>query len=286
MGGVGAAAVRRPRGLAALGLAALVTYAVSSLSAPQQVTILPTAMLIVGLSFSWREASRLPRARVLTVWADRSRGAAIAALAASVVLLGVVMVGGARFVRADAHYADAVKGMSAGEVVADYQAAAASDPWIERYWISLGDMQSLMAEAGGDAGLRRTAEASLRRGLSLSPRDLEGLLSLSRVLLDRGDTGGARRVAEQAVSYAPYDARTHANLAWALAVSGQAGAAQSALDKAPTAPADLRWLTLAGLAYKELGDATQAADLLGRVRDAGHNDPLVERALGELEAAQ
>ena len=198
-----AAAVRRPRGLAALGLAALVTYAVSSLSGPQQITVLPTTMLIVGLSISWREASRLPGALVLTVWADRSRGAAIAALAASLVLVGFVIVGGARFVRADTHYADAVMATSTVEAVAAFQAATASDPWVERYWISLGDMQSLLAEAEGDAALGRTAEDSLRRGLGLSPRDLEGLLSLSRVLLDLGDTAGALRAAEQAVSYAP-----------------------------------------------------------------------------------
>ena len=281
-----AAAIRQPRGLASLGLAALVTYAVSSLSAPQQVTVLPTAMLIVGLSISWREASRLPGTRVLTVWADRSRGAAIAALVASVVLLGVVIVGSSRFVRADAHYGDAVRAASSVEALAAYQAAADSDPWVERYWISLGDMQSLLVEAGGDAELSHTAEASLRRGLSLSPRDLEGLLSLSRVLLDRGDTVGARRVAEQAVSYAPYDARTHANLAWALAVAGDREAARATLDKAPTAPGDARWLLLAGLAYKELGDATQAVDLLSQLRDAGHNDPLVEQALAELGAAR
>ena len=283
-------AVRGSLGLAPLGLAVLGTFFVCSLATPQQVAVAPTAMLLVGLSLSWRQAAALPKTRVFSLKPTRAGSAAIAGFVASVVLVGVVAAAGYRFARADMHYSQGVTtGAFSAESVVAFQAAVNADPWIERYWIALGDTQGLSAALSHDTRLSETAAANLRRGLGLSPRDLEGLLSLSRVLLDLDDAAGAKTAAEQAASYAPLEPRAHATLARALAVVGERDRALAELDQARAGNAgnpDVITVILAGLAYRDLGDNARAIELLSQVQAAGYNDPLAAQALAELNAAR
>ena len=283
-------AARGSLGLAPLGLAALGTFFVCSLATPQQVVVAPTAMLLVGLSLSWRQAAALPMTRVFSLMPTRSGPAAIAGFVASVVLVGVVAAAGYRLARADMHYSQGVTaGAFSAESVVAFQAAVNADPWIERYWIALGDTQGLSATLSRDTRLSETAAANLRRGLGLSPRDLEGLLSLSRVLLDLDDAAGAKTAAERAASYAPLEPRAHASLARALAVLGDRDRALAELDQARAGNAgnpDVITMILAGLAYRDLGDKAKAIELLSQVQAAGFNDPLAAQALAELNAAR
>ena len=263
----------------------LATFFVCSLATPQHVAVAPTAMLLVGLSLSWRQAAALPKTRVFSLMPTRSGSAAIAGFVASVVLVGVVVAAGYRLVRADALYAQGVTAATAAESVVGFQEAANANPLIERYWIALGDTQGLLASLSHDTGLSETAAANLRRGLGLSSRDLEGLLSLSRVLLDLNDAAGAKTAAEQAASYAPLEPRAHASLARALAVLGERDRAVAELDRALAGNPDVRTVVLAGLAYRDLGDKAKAIELLNQVQAAGYNDPLAAQALAELNAA-
>ena len=273
-------------GLAPLGLAVSGTFFVCSLATPQQVAVAPTAMLLVGLSLSWRQAAALPETRVFSPMPSRSGPVAIAGFVASVVLVVVVVFAGYRLVRADAHYSQGVTAAAFSvESVVAFQAAANADPWVERYWIALGDTQGLLAALSHDKSLSETAAANLSRGLGLSARDLEGLLSLSRVLLDLGDAAGAKAAAEQAASYAPLEPRAHASLARALAVLGERDRALAELDQARAGNPDVITVILAGLAYRDLGDKAKAIELLTQVQAAGFNDPLAAQALAELNAA-
>jgi tetratricopeptide (TPR) repeat protein len=241
-------------------------------------------MVVLGLSLSWRQAAALPGTRVFSVLPSRSRPAAIVGLAASVVLLGVVVVAGSHLLRGDARYADGVTASTGAESIVAFQMAANADPWIERYWLALGDTQGVLASLTRDPGMGKTAAANLRRGLALSPRDLEGLLSLSRVLLDLKDPAGAKDAAERAVAYAPYDPRAHATLARVLAVQDERDGALAELDRALVGVPDVRVLLLAGLAYRDLGDKVKAIQLLQQVQAAGYQDPLAAQALSELGA--
>jgi O-antigen ligase len=277
-------AARGTMGLAPLGLATLGTFLVSSLSTPQHIAVASTTMVIVGLSLSWRQGAALPGARVFSPASTKSRAIAIAGLVASVALLGVVCVAGYRLVQGDARYAKGITASTSAGAVNGFQGAANAVPWIERYWIALGDTQGILAGLGHDPALSRTAAANLRRGLDLSPRDLEGLLSLSRVLLDLQDSAGAKVVAEEAAAYAPFEARAHASLARALAATGERDRALAELDRALAGSTDARVLVLAGLAYRELGDKVKAIELLNQVQAAGYNDPVAARALAELTA--
>lgn len=114
-----------------------------------------------------------------------------------------------------------------------------------------GKVWQLLAVALAALGRLREARAALRRAMQLRPGDaglLENQVALHRqtlqaatqaveLALQRGDTGGALRLARRAVKASPQEAACHAALAVALAATGtpqQAiGAARRAVDLDP-----------------------------------------------------
>lgn len=231
-------------------------------------------------------------------WRVPVRAAGATVLAAALVLLGGVALGGPG--PAPARPAAPVASTSSDPLerqAARLQARVARVPGDWPAWSALGGVRLEQGRTTGDATFTSRAEEAFRRSLQVE-RDgnAEALAGLSAVAAVRHDFATAADLARQAVSADPYEAGAHGALFDALVELGRyeqaAAALQQMADLSPGLPA------LARVSYlRELhGDVDGARTALERALDAAGSttgrvfalQQLGDLALsnGDLDAAQ
>ncbi|MBU2602632.1 MAG: O-antigen ligase family protein [Actinobacteria bacterium] len=241
-------------GAAAAGV--LAAFLAGSLTMPQNLVVTPVALVVVGLALAGAAGGRGAKG---VEGVEGTRRSGRAARVAPPVITGAVVltlaVGSWAWYQADRHY---LVGEIRGDM-GELTEAAEGFPLVESYWRSLALAETREGIAQGRPLLVADGETHLRRGLSLSPRDMDLLAALTAAHLQRGEWKKARESAQLATSYSPVEPLPHAQLAYALLRLGETERALAEAERALAVDVrSARVLHTVGLYFRDSGDVERA----------------------------
>ncbi|GEM_PF-4073688 len=160
------------------------------------------------------------------------------------------------------------------EAIEKYREAVRKYPWDARYLTGLA-----MAQEDMDA--LSEAEASFRRAVALSPRQVEAWTHLSALLLTRGDVPGASDAAVKALAADKHDPVAVAQMALVWAAQGHMQSAERVFNKSTALGADSpEFWCIAARYHNGLGQVQRAEADLRQALSMSPKNPRYQERLG------